>query len=78
VSGKPNNKRARYERDYPQEAAIMFAERFFQQGKQESCPGGEAILLRLLQLKFVGRPKRRAKRSSMRTHRRCLPGPSEY
>ncbi len=50
-----DNERARYEREYPQEAEIMssFAERFIQKGKQEGRQEGEAtILLRLLQLKF--------------------------
>ena len=49
------NERARYQREYPQEAETMssFAERFIQQGKQEGRQQGEAtILLRLLQLKF--------------------------
>ncbi len=54
------NERARYQREYPEEAEIMssFAERFIHQGVQKGQQQGEAVmLLRLLQLKFGDVPE---------------------
>ncbi len=72
-----DNERARYEREYPEEAEIMssFAERFIQQGleqgqRQGKQEGEAAILLRLLQLKFGDVPeavRRRIERADAQT-----------
>jgi hypothetical protein len=54
------NERARYARDYPQEAEIMsaFSQRFIQQGEHTGVRQGEAkVLLTLLQLKFGAVPE---------------------
>lgn len=55
-TGLDDNERARYARDYPEEARIMstFAERFIQQGRREE---DARILIRLLQHKFGDLPE---------------------
>ncbi|WP_089724231.1 DUF4351 domain-containing protein [Candidatus Thiosymbion oneisti] len=68
-----DNERAKYQRDYPDEAQTMsrFAERFHEEGLQQGKHQGEALVLeRQLRLKFGALPdtvQRRIEQASEQT-----------